>query len=192
MKDETKRVLDRFVKKAHELESRKFVDYLKTKGPIGINAQKQADDSWTIEAVGPDDEATHAFMPTVRQFIRDEPISFRSLLKLCDDPDLSDKWKQGFIRIREEVNRYLDSYPDFPFAPGEKPMTRRGLLNVFLDGDIFHVKDEQKRDTFERWSTQEFYFLLLINEFNQILIVLFRAISYIAHLTQQELQSDVI
>jgi hypothetical protein len=189
MKKNTRRAFDLFIKKARQLDSRNFAKYIKEK-KLGIQFSLE-DDSLVIENIGPDEDATHAFIPTLRLFIQDEPISLRSFAKFADDPDLSTEWKEEFTKARDTINQYLEIKPNLPIPQGEIHPTRREILDVLINGDIQHVKDERKRLTFERWATNGLYFVTLQNEFNSILLVLFKYIMHIAQLCETELNSMV-
>ncbi len=187
MRNETKRALQLYLQRADELEQGGFVKYIREKHPIGINITNQEDGTSLIEAVGPDNEATIAMIATFRPFIQQKPISFRSITSLCDDPGLSEDWKTQVTSIRSAVNSYLDSHPNIIEAPGEPLPTRRVILDTFIYGDILHIDDKRKREIYERWQSQDFYFLLLITEFNSILLNICRAIFQIAAITKAEL-----
>ncbi len=187
MRDETRRALQLYIQRADELEQGGFVKYVREKRPIGINITGQEDGTSVIDAIGPDNEATKAMIATFRPFLQQRPISFRSIASLCDDPDLSPDWKAQITSIRTEVNSYLDSAPAIISAPGEPMPTRRTILDTFIYGDILHIDDDKKREIYERWQSQDFYFLLLITEFNSILLNLSRAILRIAKLSKDEL-----
>jgi hypothetical protein len=188
MQKETRRVFELFVKKARELKSRNFAKYFENKqSKLGIRGTRQDDDSWVIENVGPDDDAIHAFTPTLRLFIQDEPISLAAMARFTNDSDISQNWKSGFAEARNTTNSYLDKIPNLPFPNGEVPPTRRKIMNTFLNGDFFHLKDPEKRIGFERWETQGLYFVTLNNEFNAIMLVLFKYILRVAELCESEL-----
>jgi hypothetical protein len=192
VKDETKATLQLFVTKARELQSRNFVRYVKEKGFVGIRGETQSDGTFVIEVVGPDEEGQLAFLPTFRLFVqKSEPISFRALVKLIHDPGLSKNWKTGFAATRDAINRYLDDHPDVPSPSDEPSFTRRDIMNVFISGDVMHVSDKEKRETFERWLANDFFFLFLTNEFNAILLKLYEAIVQILELSERELGNNV-
>ncbi|HAV76374.1 MAG TPA: hypothetical protein DCX53_03370 [Anaerolineae bacterium] len=188
MRDETKQVLQLYVERADELEQGGFINYVREKRPIGINITGQEDGSSLIDAVGPDNEATKAMIATFRPFLQQKPISFSSIVSLCDDPDLSEEWKTQVTSVQSAVNSYLDSHPAIISAPGEPLPIRRTILDTFIYGKILHIDDKKKREIYERWQSQDFYFLLLITEFNSILLNLSRAILGIAKLSKDELE----
>jgi hypothetical protein len=188
MRDETRKVLELFVRKARDLESRTFIKSLKERGPSWTWIDPGPNGTWVIKDVDPNDEAGLAFLTTFRLFTQTEPISLGSLANILDDPDLTDEWKQEFGKIRESVNHFLNeadkvlpSTPDFP--------TRREIMLVFINGWIFHVKDSDRRALFERWATYDDNFVLLVNRFNFIVATVYDAIIYIARLTEQELNA---
>jgi hypothetical protein len=187
MRDETKRAFQLYVQRADELEQGGFVKYVKEKRPIGINITSQEDGTSLIEAVGPDNEATKALIATFRPFIQQKPISFKSITSFCEDPDVSEDWKTQITTIRSAVNTYLDSHPNIIVEPGEQLPIRREILDTFIYGDILHIDDRRKREIYERWQSQDFYGLLLITEFNSILLNVCRAIFHIAAITKVEL-----
>ena len=142
---------------------------------------------YLFETVGPDDEATRAIIATFRPFIQQRPISFKHIASLCDDPDISTNWKTQVTNIRSSVNSFLDAHPNNIEGQGEPIPTRWVILDVFIYGHILHVDDKKKRELYENWQSQEFYFLLLVTELNTILVNLCRAIFQIAAITRAEL-----
>lgn len=186
MCDETKNTLELFVRKARDLESRTFIRSLKERGPSWTWIDPRPDGTWVIRDVDPNDEAGLAFLTTFRLFVQTEQISLGSLAKFLDDPSLSDEWKKEFKKTRVSVNHFLDE-ADNILPPTSDFPTRREIMLVFINGWIFHVKDDTRRLTFEKWATYDDNFVLLVNRFNFIVATVYDAIVHIARLTAQEL-----
>jgi hypothetical protein len=188
VRNETREVLELFVRKARDLESRTFIKTLKERGPSWTWIDPGPNGTWVIKDVDPNDEAGLAFLATFRLFTQTEPISLGSLAKILDDPDLTDKWKRKFAKIRNSVNYFLDEV-DTVLPPTTDFPTRREIMLVFINGWIFHVKDSVRRPIFEKWATYGDRFVLLVNRFNFIVATVYDAIIYIARLTEQELNA---
>ena len=165
MNDKTRRDLELFVQRADDLKAGGFVKYLDQKRPIALAVTSRDDDTSLIEAAGPDDDATKAMIATFRPFIQQRPISFGSIVELCDDPGLSSEWKSRVVPIRNTVNSYLDNQVVIVEPPGELLLTRRVILDIFMYGKILHVDDDKKRRIYEQWQSDKFFFLLLTTEF---------------------------
>ncbi len=186
MNPDTKQIFELFVKKAHELRARNFAKYL-NENKLAIQFSWQEDNTIVIENIGPDDDAILAFVPTLRLFIQGEPISLHKMAKFITDADLSEQWKSGFGKLRNSINAFLDETPNLPVPESEQHPTRRDILDILINGDIQHVKDPDKRKMFERWESQGLFFVTLNNEFNLIMLVIFRTVEKMAQLCETEL-----
>ena len=191
MDGETKRILELFITKANELHRRDFLKYFESQGKVGLNYHVNDDGVSELEIVGPDEDTVLALTTTLRLFIQEgEPISFRSLSKIIDnDSSLSEDWKKNFAEVRKHLNSYLDERPVKTEPPSETP-TRREIVDVFINGDIFHVKDEAKRNTFEKWLKSPIEFTLLVNEFDLSIDHVAQIILHAADLVKTALEQN--
>jgi hypothetical protein len=187
MNGKTRRALELFVERADELEKGGFIKYLGENRPITLTVTSQDDGMSLIEAKGPDDDATKAMIATIRPFMGQRPISFGSIVELCDDPGLSSEWKSLVVTNRNDVNSYLDNQVAIVEPPGELLLTRRAILDIFIYGKILHIDDDKKHKIYEKWQSDKFFFLLLTTEFYATLAGLARAVFAIAEISKSEL-----
>jgi hypothetical protein len=193
MNEETRKTLELFVTKANELQRRDFLRYFEAKGKVGLSYHVNDDGSSELEIIGPDEDAVLAFMTTFRLFIQEgEPISIRSISKVFEkDNDISQNFKDRFSEAREHLNSYLDECPIQTEPPSKKP-TRREILDIFINGDIFHVKDAEKRSTYLKWAKSPIQFTLYNNEFDLAVDYVAQIIIHIASLAKAELEMNVL
>lgn len=190
----TNEILSILISNANELESYGFYRYVLDKKPIKFSLSQTKDEELVIQVIGPNLDEIRSVLTLVRKFCSDEPASFKNLRTLIDDPELSDQWKKGYIDIREKVNGFLDSQN--PILVGKngdeqsEPMpSRREILDIFINGKIFHDKDQNKRNLYDEWKSDNIFFGLLSTELNSILMNLCGAILALAFLSKRELRS---
>jgi hypothetical protein len=194
MRDSTERTLRLFIEKADLLLSFSFTNSVK-KG-LRLELRGGTDRETEIDFVGPDIEAVHAFLNTYRLFIQDsDGISFRAINdNLLDDPDLSKDWKQEFLRVRGDINAFLDGPLGINVVFNGNPIaTRREVQSIFIYGDISHIRykgDEQNREAFERWRSKPFIYAPLWFAFIDTLTEMLKAIAYISRLSKEELNLE--
>ena len=178
-----------FVAKADELKRRELVNYFGSDGKVGMDYHVNDDGTGKLEIIGPDEDVVLAFSTTIRLFLQQgEPISFRSLSKLISkDKVLSRSWKEKYFEAKDHLNVYLDECPVKTEPPSQHP-TRREIIDIILNGDIFHVKDQNKRDTFEKWQNSQIQFTLYINEFVLAIDYVAQIIFFVADLAKTELE----
>lgn len=187
MNAETHEVLTLFVKATRELESWKFIDSLRNQGPFKALMHRGDDGSWVIEDVGPNDAETRAFLTTFRLFVqKKEPVSLYRLDQLLADPDLSDKWKQEFQKLQKSFLHYL-SQPDETIPTNGDFPTREHIMDIFINGRVFHWKQEDKRQIYEKWAGYGEEFGVLVIAFNSILYTLYNVIVRIAQMSEEAL-----
>jgi hypothetical protein len=157
---------------------------------VGVNYHITDDGSSKQEIIGPEEESVLAFATTIRLFIqKDEPISFQSISKIIStDKDISADWKKNYFEVSKHLNTYLNESPLITEPPKKTP-TRREIINVFINGDIFHVKDEEKRNIFEGWSNSPIEFLY-VNEFHLTLDHVAQIILLVADLAKTALSQN--
>lgn len=188
MNNETRKTFELFIAKANELRRREFVKFFDSDGKVGLNYHFNDDSTGELEIVGPDEDTVLAFLTTFRLFLQQgEPISFRTLSKLIlKDKEISQSWKKKYFEAKDHLNDYLDEYSIKTEPPGQSP-TRREIIDTFMNGDIFHVKDKTKRKVFEEWRKSPIQFTLYINEFDLTIDYVAQIIFYIADLAKKEL-----
>lgn len=190
MQDKTRETLSLFVEKANKLLSLSFIKSITERGGLDLNISWNANEGLNVIRGGPGDEAVDAFVLTFRFFIQNnERVSFGSLNdQVMADSGVSDAWKTEFTRIRAELNEYLDARPTINYAvDGKSISSNRELLDTFVYGGLAHA-NVQKRQVFEAWRSDQMAFQLLQFQFATILVNTLKAISYMAHLSEQELK----
>jgi len=193
MQHSTKRTLGLFAEKADLLLSLSFTHYVQEGFRLELSGG--TDQETRVNFIGPDTEALHAFVNTYRLFIQDsDGISFRALHSdLRDDPDLSERWKQEFSRVRNGINAFLDGPPGINVVlDGEAIATRREVQDVFLYGDISHIRhhgDEDRREVFERWRSNPITYRSLWFVLVDTLKEMLKAIAYVSQLSKEELRA---
>jgi len=97
-----------FIDKAEKLRNNSFTKKINSEG-FGITISAKKDGNVNVEKKFPTDESIEAFVLTLRFFIQDnESSSFGNLAKIYSKlPDHS-KQKIEFLRVRKEMNDYLD------------------------------------------------------------------------------------
>ena len=116
----------------------------------------------TVE--GPEYESIAACVLTIRFFYQDnEPVSFRNMQAVYDELATSQKNKNDFNQIRNELNKYLDSDSDLVMSAtnanpewilaSESKERFTELLNVSLDSGN---KLLTNREIFDRFVYAEF------------------------------------
>jgi hypothetical protein len=181
--DVSRETLEAFVAKAHKLVNSRFRALVEEGLEITLSF-KRGQGGMRIEYKGPDTESIEAFILTFRFFIQQkERISIRSLMQICDDPDISDVWKDKFQQIRTALNAFLDETPPAP----EKIPTNRGIMDVFIYGHLAHEEQEKKRQ-YDEWRAQPDKFLFFNHQFNIILAGVLHMISFLLYWTEEELR----
>ena len=162
-KAETLKGYERFMESIHERK----VEFKQSPETAGLG---------TITVQGPDNESIAACVLTIRLFIqKKEAIFFQNMKKVYDNLDTSQKNKNEFNQISDELDRYLDSgsplvmsdeeaNPEMILAndlnerlaelsnvslTSENRLTNREILDLFIYGDLSHT-DKTKREKLKR------------------------------------------
>jgi hypothetical protein len=201
MRDATRDALELFVDKAHELAHCRYVLWLQSNHGTALHISGEQGSKVVPQPTRPDMDATQALVLTFRFFIQDnEHSSFRWLAeKVLDDPGLSNQWKQGFTKIRDELNAWMDSRSDLNEqyevesktrgvpAVEEHQLTKREIMRVFIYGDFAHA-DRAQRKTFKSWKANPVWFDMAQLEFDYMLMGALKGIWYVARLSERELK----
>jgi hypothetical protein len=188
MRNDTKEALEFFVEKAERLRSLNIINK-----PKELSLRFVTDEDGTsIETTRPDDNDIQAYILTFRFFIdKKEHCSFLWLASnVLNDNKLSDSWKDKFIATRDELNAYLDQLPPMRLSKeDEEPMTRRGIMDLFLFGDLSHATwNLENRRRFKDWTDQIWTKDFLTNQFVEILLFSFSMIDRVANESRLELE----
>ena len=188
MKPETRKRLEDFVERAEKIRSYSYLDG--KDGIVGFTLNKVGD-KWQADFYQPTDEQQDAISIHLRVFILDKDnISFRKLAELCDDPEISEKWKTEFKFERKILNNRLDQV-----AAESKTdkITHRDILNMFLFGKISHNNpSDGANKLYQKWITSELAYKDMHNTFHMIIVWLLRAILNISSASKEELQRHAI
>lgn len=140
LKEGTRRALLLYTKRAEALRQTTLAQQIDEQGKVTLHLRFHRDEGPSGEHSGPDLEAITVVAARVRQFIqRGEPISFARMAQVLEDPDVSSYWKEQFREVREAVNAALDDA--LPYIENGETLTRRQLLDIFLNGELFHTEE---------------------------------------------------
>ena len=157
MKLETKKRLEDFIERAEHIRT---FSYFEGKEKIVGFEIKEVNGKQQIDFYQPSDEQRDAILLHLRIFLQDKDnISFRKLAELCDDSEISEKWKTEFEFERRILNIRLDQV-----AAESKTdkITHRDILNMFLFGKIAHNKpNDEANKLYEKWVTSSLSKLIL-------------------------------
>jgi len=188
MKLETKKRLEDFIERAEHIRT---FSYFEGKEKIVGFEIKEVNGKQQIDFYQPSDEQRDAILLHLRIFLQDKDnISFRKLAELCDDSEISEKWKTEFEFERRILNIRLDQV-----AAESKTdkITHRDILNMFLFGKIAHNKpNDEANKLYQKWVTSEFAYNDMHNTFHKIIIWLLRAILNISSASRDELRKQGI
>jgi hypothetical protein len=186
MKDETRQTLMLLVEKANRLISFKFDEHVKGVG-LGFNGTRTDEDEWVIEFGLPDDEKIDSFILTFRFFYQEgESISFSSLSRFLNDPELSSEWKNGVSKARKAFFDYLKGNSKYTVELFDGHPTRHEILDTVLYGRAAHANPE-KIKRLKQWTADDIRANLLIQEFTGMLVQILVFIKYIGELSEKEL-----
>jgi len=189
MRQGTFEAIELFVEKAEKL---KAIDFVKS--------PKLAQFRWSwnqgnekVEITGPRNQDIDAVILTYRFFFdKNEHCSFPWLSKnVLDDSSLSENWKNGFCKLRDSLNYYLDSHPPIKVTNDKylSPMTNMEIKNLFLFGDLSHANAD-KHKKYKQWMSHSATKGLLTSQFVEILFVTLDVIFKVSDLSKSELQKN--
>jgi hypothetical protein len=183
LKEESRKILERFIEKADYIESLSYLD--EGEHILGMTAQK-TDQGWEVTFAQPSDEQRDALLLTLRLFVQDkDQISIRRLSGLYSDPGISGVWKDEHREIRAKLNHRLQQTA----AEGRKgKITYWDVFRIFLYGKIAHDNpDNESRKLFEKWVTDPMEFEILHSTFHEVVIWMVTAIINISWTSKEEL-----
>lgn len=174
------------VEKANRLKSFKFDEHVKQVG-LGFTGTRNDNDEWIIEFGLPDDEKIDSFILTFRFFYQDgESISFSSLRRFLNDPELSNEWKNGVSKARRAYFDFLKGYSEYTVEIFEGHPTRHEILDTVLYGQAAHANPERIK-RLRQWTADDLRANLLQQEFTGMLVQILGLIKYIGELSEREL-----
>ncbi len=184
MKPETQKRLEDFIERAEKIRS---YSYLEGNDDIVGFTLNKVGDKWQADYYQPSDEQRDALLLHLRLFIQDKDnISLRKLADLCDDSELSEKWKTEFKFQREILNFRLDQ---LAAESKTEKLTYRDILNMFLFGKIAHDNpNDEANKLYKKWVASEIAYKDMHNTFHEVIIWLLTAILNISSASKEELQ----
>lgn len=139
------------------------------------------------ERRGPDEDAIDAFVLTFRFFIQDnEHSSFRNMEKHYLAAPIDPSLQAEFVKLRKEVNDYLDSKVNINY--NNEDLTRRRIMDVFVYGGLSHGSDEAKRRLHKKWISDPIMSGWIENEFLITMRNIHNAIALMKTLNEKALQ----
>jgi hypothetical protein len=180
-------VLSLFNEKADEIKNSSYTKYfLENKPKVSIS--KKQGESIKIKTIEPNDESLKSFVLTLRLFLQNnDQISFQNINKIYEKlPTNFQKEKKSFSQARKKINDVLNS--NINFKHNKKILTYYEVLDIFIYGDLAHIKID-KRNTYKDWKSKKETGLFDIYKisFHSIAINLIRCILYM-----QQLNAEVI
>lgn len=180
-----------FNEKADKLLRLSFVETMfKTNTGVTLSWTAREDGQYDEVHVrqGPQEEAIDAFVLTFRYFIQDnEATSFRKMAQSYADAPIGDSFKTQFAEIRETINSFLDSPPDFQIQYNGKTYSRREIIDIFVYGGLSHA-NPSKKTLYDEWMLIPPFKPLAENEFVYAISCVLRAIEWIKDLNSQVLK----
>ena len=135
-----------FNEKAEKLERLSFIEIIsKYNRGFSIKIDKREDGLYDLiqERSGPLEEAIDAFVLTIRFFIQDNEVtSFRNITRLYECAPVDKKIKNDFIKIRTQLNEYLDSNSGMAITVNEDTLNHRKILDIIIYGGLSHANPE--------------------------------------------------
>jgi hypothetical protein len=188
MQEQTKKILEVLIDKAHKIIDYKFDEHVKQTG-LNFQMTRAAGDDYVIEFGLPEGKELDAIVLTLRLFTQpNEPFSFENIHGLLRDGSLSNEFRQELISIRRAYFAYLNSHSEYTVELFEGHPTRREIFQTVLYGNLAHLNDPKTVQRFQNWSRDEIRASLLIQEFTSITLQLLVFIKQLASLSESELK----
>jgi hypothetical protein len=172
-----------FNEKAEKLANSRFVESVRKGRQVTISMG--ADQPFTVERNGPDEEATDAMLLTLRFFFnKRDGISLDGMLELYETLPISDEEK---IQAREAFGRYntfLDSKIGVIFKGDD--LTNRTILETILYGDLAHANSD-KRPVFEEWRAAAPFDQIALDRFVDVVVAVIRLVLACQHFNEKVL-----
>lgn len=118
-----------FAEWAHERYPKYDNSWIKVFEEMRLNVRK--------ELYFPDDEAIEAYLLTFRILTQDNDCSVKNLATIYEKLPDNNETKQRFSTLREDLNRYLDSYSGI--SEGGMNWTIGEIMNHMIYGKYAHV-----------------------------------------------------
>jgi hypothetical protein len=194
MNQRTRTALQDIIAGAQTLREYGFTEHAVSIGR-GFRASQVNDQEWEIEFDLPDNLLTDASVRTLRLFLLyGEDYSFHRLDRLSADPQLSAEYSAALLLIRRSYFDFLNSSPPGIesgfFEDGSDP-TRGEILDVVLNGALFHTRDSPERRRYRLWTRDGIRAGVLLQEFTQIMVFILGLIDRLFGLSEAELNTHL-
>lgn len=153
-----------FNEKADEIKNSSYTKYfLENKPKVSIS--KKQGEAIKIKTIEPNDESLKSFVLTLRLFLQNnDQISFQNINKIYEKlPNNFQKEKKSFSQAREKINDVLNS--NINFKHNKKILTYYEVLDIFIYGDLAHIKID-KRKICKDWISRKDIGVLDIHKIN--------------------------
>ncbi len=174
--------LELFNSKAEILRNSNFVQFLREQDS-GISISWKKGEPTRTETRWPDAEAIRAFILTFRFFYQDnERCSIRNVARIYDALPISQGKKDLFSNSRSNLNRFLDA--ESPVRIDGETITCRGILEMFMYGELAHVS-RKKKELLGQWMSYPLVDDVVRNEFIHILGAVTGFIEHVRNLNKE-------
>lgn len=174
-----------FNEKAQKLERLSFIETIsKYDSGFSIKIDKREDGLYDLiqERRGPLEEAIDAFVLTIRFFIQDnEASSFRNLSRLYECAPVDREIKNDFIKVRTQLNEYLDSNSGMAIIVNEEKLNHRKIMDIVIYGGISHANNAKKKRKYD-FLVKTPLKAMIENDFVCSLAIMFKAIKAVCKL----------
>ena len=188
MQEQTKKILEVLIDKAHKIIDYKFDEHVKQTG-LNFQITKADSDDYLVEFGLPEGKELDAIVLTLRMFTQpNESFSFQNIHGLLRDNDLSNEFRQGLISIRRAYFDYLNSHSEYTVELFEGHPTRGEIFQTVLYGNLVHINDANTVQRFQNWSRDEIRASLLIQEFTSITLQILAFIKQLTSISESELK----
>ena len=190
MKEKTRRILNDIIELANRLQSHQFEQSVIEKGlHFSISGIPEGD--YLIHFEFPNDTVIDATLYTFRLFNQQgETVSFHRLDKLAEDTGLSEKFRDGITKLRNEYFNFLSQYPSGVepgfFEDGCHPNNGE-ILRVVINGGYGHRRDLKKRQKYKTWTRDGIREGVLYQKFSEIVFRILRLIRQLQLLCEIEI-----
>lgn len=192
MNQRTRTALEDIIAGAQTLREYGFTEHAVSIGR-GFRVSRINDDEWEIEFDLPDNALRDASVRAFRLFLLyREDYSFHRINRLATDPQLSADCSGALLQIRRS---YFDSLNSSPagiesgfFEEGSDP-TRGEILDVVLNGALFHTHNSPERRRYRLWTRDGIRASVLHQEFTQIMVFILGLIDRLYDLSEAELNA---
>lgn len=177
-------VLRQFNEKAGRLERSSFGELLEQQD-LGWSFKKVGED-WHVEWRVPDEEATDAFLLTLRMFYQSvDAISVKKLAELYPTLPVSDDLQKRVRHGLAQWRGYLDT--NSCLISGKEQLPRRKVFEMVLWGDRAHM-DAEKKVEFDRWVADPGLRAFMETEFAEVVEVIFKWVLWFRDANEEALR----